>query len=331
MVTIRQDGFRLLHASGGIGLFAAAFSRASAADHDAMSGSEMLPLVMGAVGLIAGITSLLIALRGRSLATSALQEAGEARAKAQATGQPLSVEALAATEKVWSARINALEAQIQHSQPRNGVRSAAAADRHATSELTTRLDEVERALAGLSASVAQNRRSAPTASPVPPAPELPWPLILRTEKSGIKELRDLLQEGSKVLPDELKTLFHELNTAERWSGQRRPSLDEVLSFLQELSQAFHTLLRKGASQPAHEGSRMADRLLAILRPVWQAQFPTVDCRIFYPGTPFDPEWMEDQNPSAARRPTISEMYSWAVHEKNKSGRKIIAKARVSSE
>jgi len=144
---------------------------------------------------------------------------------------------------------------------------------------------------------------------VPAAAELPWPTLLKTEKQGIKELRDLLQEGSKTTHSELESFFQKLNTAETWSPTRRPSMEEMLSFLQEVSQTFHTVLRKGASQPAHEGSRMADRLLGLLRPVWQKYYPALDCRIFYPGTPFDPEWMGDQNPSGTRRPTISEMFS----------------------
>jgi hypothetical protein len=298
---------------------------------DVPSGNELLAIVLAATGIVVGVASLIIAFRAQGLATSALQEAGEARARAQSAGQAVSVEALAATERVWFTRISALEAQVHNAQPRNGARSAAPMDRQMATDLGSRIEDVEKTVAGLSALVAQNRRTGNASPAAPLAPELPWPFVLKTEKQGFKELRDLLQEGSKVSAHELETLFQELNTAEKWSQQRRPSLDEVLSFLQKSSQAFHTLLRKGASQPAHEGSRMADRLLGVLRPVWQAYHPSVDCRIFYPGTPFDPEWMEDQNPASARRPTISEMFSWAIHEKQTSGRRIIAKARVTTE
>ena len=45
----------------------------------------------------------------------------------------------------------------------------------------------------------------------------------------------------------------------------------------------------------------------------------------------DPDWMEDQNPAGLRRPTISEMLSWAVFEKQTNGRKVLAKARVTTE
>lgn len=330
MHTNRRQSLGFVHVGGLFCVFAMLSTPASAAVGDVPSGNELLAIVLAATGIVVGVVSLIIAFRVQGLATSALQEAGEARARAQSAGQGVSADALAATERVWFTRFSALEAQMHNGQPRNG-RSGAPMDRQMASDLGSRIEDVEKTLAGLSALVTQSRRAGSTAPATQLAPELPWPFVLKTEKQGFKELRDLLQEGSKVSAQELEILFQELNTAEKWSQQRRPSLEEVLSFLQNTSQAFHTLLRKGASQPAHEGSRMADRLLGVLRPVWQAYHPGVDCRIFYPGTPFDPEWMEDQNPAAARRPTISEMFSWAIHEKRTSGRRIIAKARVTTE
>ncbi|MEO6568263.1 MAG: hypothetical protein ABIO94_05830 [Opitutaceae bacterium] len=332
MAFIPKNWVTLLCATGRLGLFSLLVAPASAAEGGFSAESEMLPLVLAATALVVAAAGIIVGVRTQGVAKSALQEAGEARAKAQAAGQALSPESLASTERVWSARLSALEAQVHNLQPRNGLRASSSGDRQLASDLDSRIQDVEKALSGLATLVAQNRRPGGSALNLAPSvPELAWPTVLKAEKQGFKELRDLLQEGGKVSSSELEVLFHELSTAETWSAQRRPSLDELLSFLRKCSQAFHTVLRKGAAQPAHEGSRMADRLLGALRPVWQVYYPTVDCRIFYPGTPFDPEWMEDQNPTGARRPTISEMFSWAVHEKQNSGRKIIAKSRVTTE
>lgn len=290
---------------------------------------DALPLGLSALALAVAGVAIFFAFRARHQAHCALQEAGEAKARAQASGPPLSSEALAAAERVWTARLNAIEAQIQNNLSRP-TRSTVAQEPPQNSSLAARVEEVEKTLHGLSVQVAQSRRA--SASPVSTAvPELRWPSLLKLEKPGVRELRDLLEEGARTLPAELQDLFQKLEGADAWSVKRRPSPAELLSFLSDVSQSFHAVLRKGAGLPAHEVSRMSDRFVALLRPLWQKFHPGIDCRIFYPGAPFDPEWMEDQNPGGLRRPTISDIYTWAVHEKDASGRRLIAKSRVTTE
>lgn len=289
---------------------------------------DALPLIISATAVLLGGAAVFFAVRARQVAHSALQEAGEAKARAQASGPPLSSEALAAVERVWSTRLNAIESQIQNlSRP---SRPAASPVHSPSPELSARIDEIEKAVHGLSIVVAQGRRAQP-AAPHAAATEPKWPAVLTDEKDSVKELRDLLREGARTTGSDLEKLFLQLKGAEAWSAKRRPSSAEVISFLSDISQSFYNLLRKGASLPASEASRMADRLVGLLRPIWQQYHPEIDCRVFYPGAPFDPEWMEDQNPAGLQRPTISDIFSWAIHEKHLTGRRLMTKARVSTE
>ncbi len=316
------------HFAGGLGVLAATSGRGPIWETGFNHWSEAVPWILSVFGVILGGLAIVFAVRARQVAHSALQEAGEAKARAQASGPFLSTDALAATERVWTARLNAIESQLQSNLSR--VARTVAQDRQPSSDLSGRIEEIEKAVQGLSAAVAQSRR-APAVSAVAPVHELQWPAVLKTEKQGLKELRDLLQEGARIAPGEWDTLCQTLKAAEAWSPKRLPALEELLSFLAAVSQSFYTMLRKGALLPAHEASRMSDRLAALLRPMWQKFHPEIDCRIFYPGAPFDPEWMEDQNPAGLQRPTISDIFSWAVHEKHASGRRIIAKSRVTTE
>lgn len=290
---------------------------------------DAVPWVLSAAAAVLGGAAVYVAMRARQVAHSALQEAGEAKARAQASGPGLSSEALAATERVWTARLNAIEAQIQTQLSR--PRSNTAHNQPASADLTARIEGLEKALHGLSVLVAQSRRTSSSTGSAAPMPELQWPGALKGEKPGLKELRDLLQEGAKVRPSEFETFSQMLKEAESWSAKRRPSPSDVLLFLSTVSQSFHAVLRNGALLPAPEVARMSDRLAGLLRPLWQQFHPGIECRVFYPGAPFDPEWMEDQNPAGLQRPTISDTFSWAVHEKNLTGRRLMAKSRVTTE
>ena len=331
----------LFHAAGGFCLPAGWPSCVAAAPLTFDRWVDALPLGISMLAAAVSGVAIFFAVRARNLAHSALQEAGEAKARAQASGPPLSSETLAATERVWTARLNAIEAQIQTNLSRPS-RSAVSPEHQQLSDLAGRVEQTEKTLHGLSTLVAQGRRPSvaspssslpplPLTPSLPPIPELQWPVVLKIEKQRVKELRDLLQEGAKTAPGDLENLFQKLNGADAWSPKRRPSPAELLSFLADVSESFHAVLRKGASLPAHEVSRMSDRFAALLRPLWQKFHPEVDCRIFYPGASFDPEWMDDLNSAGLRRPTISDVFSWAVHEKHPSGRKLIAKARVTTE
>lgn len=326
------DGHRCnewLNTAGGLGWHAGWSERALAANISFDRWTDAVPWVLSAAAAVLGGAAIYFAMRARQVAHSALQEAGEAKARAQSSRPPLSSEALAATERVWSARINAIEAQIQTHLSR--PRANPAQNQTASADLTARVESLEKALHNLSVLVAQSRRNLSPGGSASPLPELPWPAVLKGDKPGLKELRDLLQEGARVRPTELETFFQTLNGAETWSAKRRPSPADVLSFLLSVSQNFHTVVRKGALLPAPEAARMSDRLAGLLRPLWQPFHPGIDCRVFYPGAPFDPEWMEDQNPAGLQRPTISDTFSWAVHEKHSNGRRLMAKSRVTTE
>jgi len=329
---MKLDGHRwaeMVYSVGGFGPGAKSFGPSVIATLTFDRWIDALPLILSGVALVAGGIAIFFAFRARQLAHSALQEAGEAKARAQASGPPLSTEALAAAERVWTARLNAIEAQIQSnlSRPPKNPNSH---ESQQFIDLAVRIAEIERSVHGLTVLVAQGRRSGSTTAPQP-ALEVKWPAALNLEKPGVKELRDLLQEGAKNAPGDLERLFQKLDAADGWTAKRRPSTAELLSFLADVSQSFNAVLRNGALLPAHEVSRMSDRFAALLRPLWQKFHPEIDCRIFYPGAPFDPEWMEDLNSGGLRRPTISDIYSWAVHEKDASGRRLIAKSRVTTE
>lgn len=325
------DGHRymeLIQAAGALHPLAAMSSCVAAASLTFDRWIDALPLMLSVLAALLAGVAVFFAIRARHLSHSALQEAGEAKARAQASGPLLSTEALAATERVWTARLNAVEAQIQSHLARP-AKPGNSQEHQQVFDLTARIGEMEKTIHGLSVLVAQSRRTPP--SPAVAAPELQWPAVLQSDKQGLKELRDLLREGAKIAPADLENLFQKLKTVDTWSAKRRPSPAELLSLIADVSQSFHTVLRTGASLPAHEVSRMSDRLAGLLRPLWQEFHPGVECRIFYPGAPFDPEWMEDQNSAGLRRPTISDVFSWAVHEKHPSGRRLIAKSRVTTE
>lgn len=292
--------------------------------------SGLIVLLLLTLGLSGA--ALFFSLRARAMAITAAQEAGAARARAaQAPGGNLTSDALAATERVWATRLQALEAQIQGTM-RPGKLPVADKNAAPTADLLARVEEMEKAVAGLSMAAAQAKRT-----PLPPAPvaapsasTIPWPTVLLADRPGMGELRQVIQQAIKAGDTSTDDLFTRLRAVEQWPT-RKPGSPEVVTFLQETSQLLFTVLRKGASVAPLDASMLADRLLGALRPAWQALHPTVDCRFFYPGVTFDPDWMEDLNPAGLRRPTISEMLSWAVFEKQTNGRKVLAKARVTTE
>ena len=106
---------------------------------------------------------------------------------------------------------------------------------------------------------------------------------------------------------------------------------EVATALTEISLLLLAALRRGAAVAPLDGSLLSDRVLAALRPCWKPLQPQLDCRSFYPGATFDPDWMDDHTRAGLQRPVISEMLSWAVFEKLDSGRRILAKAHVTAE
>jgi|GEM_PF-2493669 len=330
-MSLRGWQTRLAKVAGGLGclLFSPVAAQAATG---ADSGSSGL-FVLAFLGAIVGGVALFFALQARSLAINAAQEASTARARAQSAGGPLTQEALAATERVWATRIQALEAQLQGAG-RSPAKPVAVPEKTASSNnpnLIARIEELEKVVAGMNMSVytTQSRR-APAAPSVPTGPAVNWPAVLQADRPGMGELRQTLQQAIKAGDNSVEELLTLLRTVDQWVS-RHPNEGEVVAFLRDVSQLLFIALRRGAAVAPLDASMLADRLLGALRPSWQLLHPAVECRFFYPGATFDPDWMEDQNPAGLRRPTISEMLSWAVFEKQTNGRKVLAKARVTTE
>ena len=330
-MSLRGWQTRLAKVAGGLGclLFSPVAALAATGTDSGTNGL----LVLALLGVVVGGVALFFALQARSLAINAAQEASTARARAQSAGGPLTQEALVATERVWATRIQALEAQVQ-SAGRPSAKSMAGQEKPAVASnpnLLARIEELEKIVAGMNMSIyATQSRRAPAAPSTPTGPAVNWPAVLQVDRPGMGELRQTLQQAIKVGDNSVEELLTQLRTVDQWVS-RRPNEGEVVVFLQEVSQLLFAALRRGAAVAPLDASMLADRLLGALRLSWQSLYPAVECRFFYPGATFDPDWMEDQNPAGLRRPTISEMLSWAVFEKQTNGRKVLAKARVTTE
>lgn len=298
------------------------------------SGMAEAALVLAAIGLLAAIAAVLFAWRSSRLADQALLEAGQARTRAsQSAGGGLAPEALAAAERVWSARLSAIEAQLGSAAPRSAT--VRGGDRSGGSDVGDRLEEIERTVAGLVVTVKDLKRPAPpAAAPAPAAPREPggivWPAPLAAETQAMIGVRQALAEAVKADDLAVQELLDRLRAAEQWPA-KKPGSSELVQSLTEISIALVTALRRGAGVSPLDCSLLSDRVLGALRPMWKPFQPQLDCRSFPPGATFDPDWMEDHTPAGLQRPVISEMLSWAIFEKQDTRRRLLAKARVTAD
>ena len=315
--------------------FAVSLARAAEVDGPPPgAGLTQGALILGAISAALGVLALVLALRARRLADHAVHEAAQARARAsQAGGGGVTPEALAAVERVWSARLAALETQFTS----GGTRPVNfRASERAPSDLGGRLDELERTVAGLAVTVKELRRPAAAAgTAAAPAParehsEIAWPASLAADTPAINDVRQTLALALKSHEPAARDLLERLRAAEQWSV-KKPGAGEVAAALTEISSLLVAALRRGANVAPLDGSLLSDRVLAALRPAWKSFQPHLDCRSFYPGATFDPDWMEDRTRAGLQRPVISEMLSWAVFEKLDSGRRVLAKAHVTAD
>lgn len=295
----------------------------------------MTGIILGALGLVAGIAALVFAWQAHQRATLAAQEAGHARARAsQGAGQGVTHESIAGIERVWSAKLSAIESRLSSgAAPRQ---SAARDTDRAPHEPGGRLEELERVVAGLSLAMKDLRRpataapAAVAAAPARESSEIAWPGCLAAETSAMNDVRQTLAIALKSRDRSAHDLLEKLRATEHWPA-KKPGAAEVAAALTDISLLLLAGLRRGASVAPLDCSLLSDRVLAALRPSWKSLQPQLDCRSFYPGATFDPDWMEDHTRAGLQRPVISEMLSWAVFEKQDSGRRILAKARITAE
>lgn len=319
-----------------LALFVASAPYASAQTEDAGSAMGSVTLALAGVGAVAGIVGIVLALRASKLAANASEEAGAARARAAQGSGNLTPESLAAVERVWGAKFAALEAQLQGSgrgggtgtltrPPTRGENGGAPAT--AGGDLSTRLIELEKTVAGLSVQVhaGKGKTAAPAA-----AAETAWPACISADTSAMQDVRSALAQALKAKEPTAKEVLDKLRAADGWASSK-PGSSELATTLVDISSLLLTALRKGASVAPLDGALLSDRVLAAVRPLWRPLHPSIDCRSFYPGATFDPDWMEDHTRAGLRRPVISEMLSWAVFEKGDNSRRLLAKARVTAD
>lgn len=296
--------------------------------------SEGVALAVGGVALGVALAALVLAVRARRVANAAAEEAGQARARAAQAGTGgVTPEALAAVERLWSTRLAALESQFQGAGARPAPRPAATP---ASSDLGVRVEELERTVAGLGATVTEVRRLA-SAPPRERGAEsagkdvVRWPALLAVDTPAMAAVRQALGPAAASGDSSLPDLFKRLRAAEGWPAAKFDSRDLAVQ-LQELSAVLIAVLRRDGAQGPLDAALLADRVLAALRPAWKTFQPHLDCRTILPGVTFDPDWMEDSSTAAGvRRPVIAEALSWAVFEKLDAGRRVFAKARVTTE
>ena len=316
-------------ALGQIALYLGSTLAAVAQDEAGSGRGNALVLVAVILGLLVSGAALGVAWRARQTALHAAEEAGQARARAQAGAGGVSADALAATERVWTARLAAIEAQMGSSSSRGVTRPAMVAAPPA--DLVARLEQAERTLNGLAVTVKELRRPAPAAREAAPAPDaVAWPRILSSDTAAIADVRQALSQALVAGDDTVGELLTRLRDADRWPAAK-PGSAELATSLQEISGLLLAVLRRGAAREPLDAALFADRVLAVLRPNWKSFQPQLDCRSVLPGTTLDPDWMEDRTATGTRRPVISEMLSWAVFEKLDAGRRVLAKARVTTD
>jgi hypothetical protein len=319
-----------------LSLFAASPALA-VAEETAPVNSGTSALIVAGLAAIAATTALILALRARRLAEDAAEEAGQARARAsQASAGGVTSDALAAAERVWSTRLTALEAQISVPGGTRGVTRAPMAIAPAA-DVTARIEELERTVSGLAIIVKDLRRPG-AGVPIGRSPageaaagaNIAWPGVLATDTPAIHDVRQALAQAVKAGDPAVRDLLERLREVERWP-KSKPGTAELAAALQEISSLLLAALRRGAAREPLDAALFADRVLAVLRPQWKSFQPHLDCRSMLPGTTLDPDWMEDHTAAGLRRPVISEMLSWAVFEKHDAGRRVLAKARVTTD
>jgi len=304
---------------------------------DLASAAPVLSPVAVTLGFLAAagaIVAIVLALQARRLAVHAVQEAGQARARAvqgQAGGGGVSTESLAGVEKLWAAKLAAIEVRL----PSGAARTPASREAERPSEgIAARIEELERVVADLAVTMKESRRPAPAASGLAAASresaEIAWPVCLSADTSAMNDVRQTIVQALKSRDPSARDLLDRLRVTEQWAG-KKPGAGDVAIALAEISTLLIAALRRGAAVAPLDGSLLSDRVLAALRPSWKPWRPQLDCRSFYPGATFDPDWMEDRSHTGLQRPVISEMLSWAVFEKLDSGRRILAKAGVTAE
>jgi hypothetical protein len=315
-----------------LGLAAVPLGRADATDAPPAGlppGETALGLAM--LALVSAAAAIAFALYARRLAEHAAQEAGLARARAtQADGQGVTPDALAAAERVWSTRISALEAQLASLSPRSGSSRTTAP---MGTDLGSRLETLERIVAGHGVNLRELSRQ-PVAAPVVAAPSesstMVWPSALAADTPAMHDVRQTLAVALKSRVPAAGELLDRLRRLERWAVEK-PGANEVAAALTEISTLLFGALRRGAAVAPLDSALLSDRVLAALRPAWKEFQPQLDCRSFFPGSTFDPDWMDAPAGSGLQRPVISEMISWAVFEKIDHSRRILAKARVATD
>jgi hypothetical protein len=315
-----------------IGVMLASAAGAAPDDAAATLSLNQISLAVGAIGIVVGVVAVFLALQARRLAEHAAQEAGQARARAsQGSGAGVSTESMAGLERVWSAKLAALEARLPGGGGGGGRPVVARETDHASNGFAARLEELERIVAGLAVTVKDSRRPAPApATPAREPSEVVWPNCLSAETSAMNDVRQTLAQALKSPDTSARELLDQLRVTDHWVT-KKPGSSEVTTTLTEISLLLLAALRRGAAVAPLDGSLLSDRVLAGLRPHWKPFLPNLDCRSFYPGATFDPEWMEDHTKAGFQRPVISEMLSWAVFEKTDKGRRVVAKARTTAE
>lgn len=297
------------------------------------SGTGPLALILAIVALVLAGLALFLAWHARNRANNAVQEAGEARARA-AQGGAANPEALAGVERVWTTKLAALEARLSGGPRPLPPSREREAERAPDPGLGARLEELERVVAGLSVTMKEVRRSAPAApaaaSPAREPHDIAWPACLSAETPAMNDVRQTLAVALKSRDRSAQDLLERLRHADQWPS-RKPGASELATALTDISSLLLAALRRGAAVAPLDCSLLSDRVLATLRPLWKPFQPQLDCRSFFPGATFDPDWMDDHTRAGLQRPVISEMLSWAVFEKNGAERRILAKARVTAE
>jgi hypothetical protein len=300
---------------------------------DAAPASDGTALLVAGVALAVSISALALAWYARRSAVAAEEEAGQARARAaQSAPGGVTSEALAAAERVWSSRLAALESQVLVPGARSAARPVGAIST-GSGELATRVEELERVVGGMNVALKDLRRATPARerNPEPPPQDaIAWPAFLAGDDSGIRDVRLALTPAVTAGDPAARELLDRLRQTERWPVTK-PSAAELAAALREISAQLFAVLRRDGLRGPLDAAMFGDRVLAVLRPSWKPFLPHLDCRSMLPGTTLDPDWMEDRTPAGLRRPVISEMLSWAVFEKLDHGRRVLAKARVTTE
>lgn len=269
-----------------------------------------------------------VAWRARRSAGAAREEAGQARLRAQEGAGGVTQESLTAVERMWSTRFAALESQLQG----GGSRQSRPLPAPLHPDLSGRVDELEKSVAGLVVMVRDLKRSPVTRDQAqePAVEGRAWPAVLSDASAAMREVRQALAEAASNDAALLPELFERLRETEKWSAAR-PGVTDLVAVLLDISSRLLGTLRRDTSQSPLIAALFSDRVLAALRPAWKGGHPQIDCRTFLPGATFDPEWMEDCTSAGLRRPVISEALSWAVFEKLDRGRRVLARAKVTTD